>query len=57
MQKIKSLMQIMESDSQSYEFRQPVDYIAFGLLDYPEIIKNQMDLSTVKERNPHKHLE
>ena len=30
-------------------FNEPVDYVAFGLDDYPRIIKKMMDLGTVKK--------
>ncbi len=46
--KALSLLQMLESDENSQEFRQPVDYISLGLLDYPTIIKTPMDLSSVK---------
>jgi hypothetical protein len=54
-----AINQIIKHKS-SFDFRQPVDYvgsnctdpylifIAFGLLDYPKIIKKPMDLGTVK---------
>jgi hypothetical protein len=35
--------------SDSFEFRAPVDWKAYGLLDYPIIIKKSMDLSTVRK--------
>lgn len=35
--------------SDSAEFRNPVDWKTFGLLDYPSIIKKPMDLGTVKK--------
>ena len=44
----ESLLQVLESDDQSIEYRQPVDYIGLGLIDYPSIVKQPMDLSTVK---------
>jgi hypothetical protein len=43
-----SLLTVLENDPQSQEFRQPVDYIGMGLLDYPAIVKKLMDISTVK---------
>ncbi len=46
--KALALVQALENDGQSIEFRQPVDYVGLGLTDYPTIIKNPMDLSTVK---------
>ena len=33
----------------SEAFRIPVDYEAFGLTDYPKIVKKPMDLKTVKK--------
>ena len=46
--KALSLLENIEGDPQSIEFQHPVDYVALGLTDYPVIIKNPMDLSTVK---------
>ena len=43
-----SLLQAIEADPQSTEFRRPVDYVGLGLTDYLAIIKTPMDLSTVK---------
>jgi hypothetical protein len=31
-------------------FRQPVDFVSLGLVDYPAIIKKPMDLSTVRHK-------
>ena len=31
-------------------FREPVDWKALGLFDYPQIIKKQMDLGTIKDK-------
>ena len=44
----EALIQALVNDYRSVEFRQPVDYISLGIIDYPAIIKNPMDLSTVK---------
>merc|ERR1712032_1186133 len=44
----KSLFEQLESDPQSYDFQIPVDYVALGLDDYPSIVKNPMDISTIK---------
>jgi histone acetyltransferase len=41
-------------------FREPVDYEAFGLLDYPNIIKRMMDLGTIRRNlksDTYKYLE
>lgn len=35
--------------SDSVEFRNPVDWKTYGLLDYPVVIKKPMDLGTVKK--------
>ena len=37
-------------ESIAYAFYEPVDYVALKLLDYPEIIKQPMDLGTVKKK-------
>lgn len=42
------LIQTLENDPQAAEFRHPVDYVRLGLLDYPSIVRQPMDLSTVK---------
>mmetsp|Transcript_9830 Transcript_9830/g.16376 ORF Transcript_9830/g.16376 Transcript_9830/m.16376 type:complete len:208 (+) Transcript_9830:52-675(+) len=41
---VKQLFQM----SDSYAFREPVDYKGLGLPDYPKVIKKPMDLGTVK---------
>ena len=43
------LIQSLIDSPDSFEFRSPVDYVTFGLLDYPLIVKKPMDLSTVKK--------
>ena len=48
--KIKVILEQIEADPMSIEFLEPVDYIGYGLLDYPDIIKNPMDLSTIKSK-------
>lgn len=35
--------------SDSVQFRNPVDWKTYGLMDYPVIIKKPMDLGTVKK--------
>ena len=47
--KLIKVFDTMEKDNQSYEFLQPVDYVALKLLDYPTIITHPMDLGTVKQ--------
>ena len=46
--KILALLQALENDVQSTEFREPVDIIGLNLVNYTAIIKKPMDLSTVK---------
>lgn len=36
--------------NEAYDFKQPVDWKGMNLADYPNIVKNPMDLGTV-ERN------
>ncbi|CDW88525.1 bromodomain containing protein [Stylonychia lemnae] len=47
--KLKEIINGIEDDPQSYEFREPVDWKNLGLTDYPEIIKKPMDLSTLRK--------
>jgi hypothetical protein len=46
--KVLALLQALEIDPKSAEFREPVDYIGLGIIDYPTIIKKPMDMTTVK---------
>ena len=48
--KLEKVFTVMEGDSQAYDFLEPVDYVALNILDYPTIIKNPMDLGTVKSK-------
>mmetsp|Transcript_60691 Transcript_60691/g.69337 ORF Transcript_60691/g.69337 Transcript_60691/m.69337 type:complete len:239 (-) Transcript_60691:389-1105(-) len=48
--KFTTLIKNIESDEDSYEFRQPVDFKNLGLTDYPKIIKTPMDLSSIKKK-------
>lgn len=45
----KVLSELLECED-SINFREPVDYKKLGLFDYPLIIKNPMDLSTIKKK-------
>ena len=47
--KLIKIFDTIEKDKQSYEFLQPVDYVALKILDYPTIITHPMDLGTVKQ--------
>jgi hypothetical protein len=46
---LKILTSIM-SRPESGVFHEPVDWEGLGLVDYPDIVKNPMDLGTVKEK-------
>lgn len=46
--KISQIIEAIEADPKSVDFLEPVDTVALGLDDYLTIIKNPMDLSTVK---------
>jgi len=43
------LIQGLIDSADSVDFRNPVDWKSFNLLDYPILIKKPMDLSTVKK--------
>jgi hypothetical protein len=57
-QKAKDILDGIEKDSHAYDFLVPVDFvgnykfymfnIGLGLDDYPAIIKNPMDVSTIR---------
>lgn len=34
----------------THEFRKPVDWKSFGLVDYPTIVQKPMDISTVRSK-------
>jgi hypothetical protein len=46
--KLQQLVQALLDNSDTPEFRQPVDWKTLGLLDYPTVITHPMDLTTVK---------
>ena len=46
--KLKEILNQIEEDPKSYEFREPVPWKELGLSDYPEIIKKPMDLKTCR---------
>jgi hypothetical protein len=48
--KINKIFETMENDPQALDFLSPVDYVALGILDYPTIITQPMDLGTVKKK-------
>lgn len=46
--KINQIIEQIEADPKSFDFLEPVDTVALGLDDYLTIIKNPMDISTIK---------
>ena len=48
--RLNTIIQNLIDNPDSTEFRQPVDYVALGLHDYPSIIKNPIDLSSVQKK-------
>lgn len=47
--RLKDVLNEIEEDPKSYEFREPVPWKELGLTDYPEIIKKPMDMRTVRK--------
>lgn len=48
--RLTALINFLELQPEAYEFSKPVDFKALGLDDYPQIIKQPMDLSTAKKK-------
>lgn len=48
--KLQQLLSGLINAYDSIAFREPVDWKGFNLMDYPTIITNPMDLSTVKKK-------
>ena len=48
--KIKTIWQSLQDNNDSTEFRHPVNWEEMGLIDYPELVKHPMDLSTVNRK-------
>jgi len=46
----RSIIQKLEKNKESYQFRYPVNWKREKLFDYPQRIKHPMDLSTVKKK-------
>ena len=45
-----SLLETISADPNAEDFLEPVPWKELELLDYPQIVKNPMDLGTVKAR-------
>lgn len=50
MDKALEIVKSLEKLPEAVNFLKPVDFKALGLTDYPIIIKNPMDLSTVRKK-------
>ena len=48
--RLKEIINEIEDDPKSYEFREPVPWRELGLNDYPEIIKKPMDLKSARSK-------
>jgi len=46
----KKILHYLKTHKNAWPFLEPVDPVALNIPDYPEIIKNPMDLSSVEER-------
>lgn len=55
--KLQQLLGGLNNAYDSIPFRQPVDWKSLNLMDYPTIITNPMDLSTVKKKIANKNYE
>lgn len=48
LQECSAVLKFFQSRPDADAFAEPVDWEAFGLMEYPEIITHPMDLSTVQ---------
>lgn len=48
--KIKLILDALEADPKCYIFLEPVDHVGLGLDDYLDIVKNPMDMSTIRNK-------
>lgn len=47
---LKDILHKLMANKLAYEFLHPVDWQGLGLYDYPSIIKQPMDLSSIKQK-------
>jgi hypothetical protein len=47
---MQALIKFLEQQPEAHEFMRPVDFATLGLVDYPLVIKQPMDISTVKKK-------
>lgn len=50
MDKALQLIKSLEKLPEAVNFLKPVDYKSLGLIDYPQIVKKPMDLSTIRKK-------
>jgi len=50
LQQCHSILKFLQSRQDASPFLEPVDWEFYGLTDYPEIIKNPMDLGTIETK-------
>jgi len=50
LEECRTILKGMQDDDNSEAFREPVDWEAYELFDYPEIIKEPMDLGTIEDK-------
>lgn len=50
MAKCESIVEYFIDLEEAVAFQEPVDWKAYGLLDYPKVISHPMDLSTVLDK-------
>jgi len=50
MQECKKVLEYLQNHEQAVAFLEPVDWEAYGLMDYPSVIKHPMDLGTVEQK-------
>ena len=48
--RLKEVINEIEDDPKSFEFREPVLWKELGLNDYPDLIKKPMDLKTARNK-------
>ena len=52
MQECYEILRFLQTREDSQPFLEPVDWEAYGLTDYPEIIQHPMDLGTIQVSLP-----